>query len=617
MRLLAPGVRFWICNLIFLGHIYLIIPLRSGAATFFVAADGSDANAGTNIAEPFQTLAQAARTIKAGDTCWIRAGTYRETLRPRASGTARAPITFAAYSNEVVIVTGVDLLSGWTSSAQGIYSAAAATSLGTGYDQVFVDGKMAHEARYPHFGAGDLLHPAVASVSVDAAAPNVVRSPAWAGHPNNFWVGAWFSGGLGERWSWQCARVIASAGDTLTVDPASQSQPWFTGTGVGFVWGVRGAPPGDNEWRLENGFGGNTLSLRLNNGADPARHIVEMKRRFWCIDFNGQSYVTVHGLRLRAGAVRLTGTHNLLDDCQGLFLSHYLKYTWGYSFCGDNPAGSGIWLAGTNNVLHGCTIRDTAGSAVVCGGYGNSIVRNRFSNSDYSGTYACALRLEGTHTLVAFNSAHHSGRDLLQPAGAGHSIYLNDLSFPGVLCRDLGAIYVWGVNARAADGVATRIAYNWLHDNTLSGGPSPLIYLDNWCRNFVVDHNVCWNNQGDAGIRINAPAFGHQLYNNTLFNCDRLGTHTYDMWPNFDPDPAFWTRDFYSYQAANTLFLGNAPQEQLMDWAGEDFRLRVAAAGVHAGVAIPQFTTPGVDAPDLGAYEGSGDFWRPGVDGRW
>jgi len=33
-----------------------------------------------------------------------------------------------------------------------------------------------------------------------------------------------------------------------------------------------------------------------------------------------------------------------------------------------------------------------------------------------------------------------------------------------------------------------------------------LIFLDDWDRSYIVEHNVCWNSGGDSGIRINGPA---------------------------------------------------------------------------------------------------------------
>ena len=76
--------------------------LQADATTYFVATNGSDLNPGTNLAAPFQTIQHASARMVAGDTCFIRAGVYHGTLAPSNSGTSSAPITFAAYSNEVV-----------------------------------------------------------------------------------------------------------------------------------------------------------------------------------------------------------------------------------------------------------------------------------------------------------------------------------------------------------------------------------------------------------------------------------------------------------------------------------------------------------------------------------
>ena len=47
----------------------------SHAATFYVATDGDDANAGTEES-PFETLERGARELKAGDTLIVKEGTY-------------------------------------------------------------------------------------------------------------------------------------------------------------------------------------------------------------------------------------------------------------------------------------------------------------------------------------------------------------------------------------------------------------------------------------------------------------------------------------------------------------------------------------------------------------
>jgi hypothetical protein len=104
--------------------------IRANATTYYVATNGSDSFPGTNLSAPFQTIQQASAVAVAGDTCCIRAGVYHETLIPLNSGTSNAPITFEAYSNEVVTLDGADVVTGWTLLSNGIYQASVGWDLG-------------------------------------------------------------------------------------------------------------------------------------------------------------------------------------------------------------------------------------------------------------------------------------------------------------------------------------------------------------------------------------------------------------------------------------------------------------------------------------------------------
>jgi parallel beta-helix repeat protein len=73
--------------------------------TYYVAPDGDDSNPGTE-AEPWQTIHKAADTLLAGDTVYIRAGTYSERVAPFNSGSAGRVITYAAYPGETAIIDG-------------------------------------------------------------------------------------------------------------------------------------------------------------------------------------------------------------------------------------------------------------------------------------------------------------------------------------------------------------------------------------------------------------------------------------------------------------------------------------------------------------------------------
>ena len=144
-----------------------------------MATNGLDTNPGTNLAAPFQTIQHASTRVVAGDTCFIRAwGVYHEALAPSSSGTSGARITFVAYSNEVVTLDAADAVTGWTFLSNGIYQASANWDLGEGYNQVFVDGALMHQARYPDYGNGDVMHPATSSVTVSSINTNLITSTA-------------------------------------------------------------------------------------------------------------------------------------------------------------------------------------------------------------------------------------------------------------------------------------------------------------------------------------------------------------------------------------------------------------------------------------------------------
>lgn len=71
----------------------------------FVSPAGNNANSGT-IDSPYLTVQKAVSSAKAGDTIYLRAGTYSEYVVIGTSGTPTSPITLTSYQGETVIIDG-------------------------------------------------------------------------------------------------------------------------------------------------------------------------------------------------------------------------------------------------------------------------------------------------------------------------------------------------------------------------------------------------------------------------------------------------------------------------------------------------------------------------------
>ena len=82
-------------------------PTTIYSATYYVAKNGNDNNSGDK-ALPWLTIQKAAGTILSGDQVYIKQGIYKETVRPKNSGTQKKYITYQAYAGDEVIIDAED-----------------------------------------------------------------------------------------------------------------------------------------------------------------------------------------------------------------------------------------------------------------------------------------------------------------------------------------------------------------------------------------------------------------------------------------------------------------------------------------------------------------------------
>lgn len=78
----------------------------AGAAEYYVAPGGNDANDGTSPSSAWRTIAKANAALRPGDTVYLRGGKYvNDPIKPSRSGTAGSEIRYVAYQDEQPVLT--------------------------------------------------------------------------------------------------------------------------------------------------------------------------------------------------------------------------------------------------------------------------------------------------------------------------------------------------------------------------------------------------------------------------------------------------------------------------------------------------------------------------------
>jgi hypothetical protein len=571
------------------------------AATYFVSPSGADGNGGT-VARPFRTIQRAAEILKPGDTCYAREGLYRETVRPANSGEADRPITFAAYEDETVIVSGADPITAWQPGQGRIYRAATDWQ----FDQLFVDGQMMNIARWPNSPL-DPMRSVWAAAGKGTEASMVVDPNL----PNLDLNGAVMHILPGAHWvSWtRPIRDYDSAAHSFKFD-GNWNQDWAHAVKEGSRYYLMGTSPlldTPGEWCLDRDH--KTVSLWTPQGDDPRRHRVEVKRRELAFDLSDRSHIRVEGFRVFAATISMANAnHCMVRRCHVRYASHFTDCEgWGTKY----HQSSGIVISGHDNQLRDSSVIYSAGNGVALLGDRNTVRNCLVRSVDYMAIDCGAVWAEGTRNAISRNTLCYTGRSVvLHRALKNGRIDYNDMHDAGLLTADLGITYCFGT-----DGAGTVIAYNFAHHNRApSAGVG--IYIDNGSSNFIIHHNVSWDNP-DSGIRLNTPSHNNLVSNNTAF---RNGNSLSYWGPNDEKDQAgcrLINNVFTDAVVTGTgielshNFQGKDPG--FVDAGAADLRLRPDSPCIDAGIVVPGITTRFVGkAPDLGAYESGRRPWKAG-----
>ncbi|HLL90202.1 MAG TPA: right-handed parallel beta-helix repeat-containing protein, partial [Tepidisphaeraceae bacterium] len=577
------------------------------------------------LAAPYRTVGKAAAVAKPGDVVYIRGGTYRETVRPANSGLPGKRITFRSYPGERATISGTDVVTGWRSAGGSSYDAAMPWTLGAGNDQVFVDGRMVFEARWPSTPSLDVMKPIEAivdSAAVTVAGPasgpvtggtsTAVLKDAAFQFPAGTWDGAMIHFLPGEGWFAQSGTVLSSKPGELTIRYQQMSSLEKPGAGTRyFLLGKRAGFDANGEFYRDPGT--RRLALRTPGGDDPAKHTVEVKRRAHAFDLRGRSNVDVMFLNLFAAAMA-TDKDTDYVSYTGLNARYPTHFTTVRSYERGNGTGQGLNLVGDYGSISYCSVEYSAGDGIGVHGIANRVEHNTVRYADYNGSAEAGINASWAwDTVVRRNKVFDVGREGIKTSfGLRQTITHNVVERFGRLTTDVGGIYTWGT-----DSGGTTIAYNRVSRGHGTGrGGHVGIYLDNDSRKHSVHHNLVFD--VDVGIRMNPTSYDNKIFNNTLL-ASRYGLATYGskampgcvFYNNVFDRPVMWGSG--AVQADNLVLPASYAFPMFAASSTGNYTLAPGSPGIDTGRIIVGVTDGYVGAkPDKGAYEHGVAAWVAG-----
>ncbi|NOU71977.1 carbohydrate-binding protein [Paenibacillus sp. LMG 31458] len=626
----------------------LSIPAKAFASTatnFYVdGTNGNDANNGQSASTAFKTIQKAADIAVSGDKVKIMAGVYRETVTPKSDG-----VTFQNYNGDKVTVSGGDLVTGWTPTADaGIYSAPMLWDYQNGYGNIVYYTDAAgndtslSQARWPNIPDSMMFNKTKYAKFSSTAAINGTISNGGANlQMNNIALAAANPLPNTTTDAWKDALIVASAANGFVIYTGKVTGssttlnfewPYTTGylpksasPGFGLyltnsyqallydvanpITGVAGVP-GVAAWYKD--VANQKLYVAVPNGADPNTGKIEAKKREFAFDLAGRKGITISGINVRAAGV------NFANSSNNMFKGATVEMVDSYNkpFAVDTPLSgfvSGFVLDGDHNTIRDSEIKNMFGFGIIVKGHDNNVINNDIHDFNRYGLYADGINVNGYNHLISQNSIHLGGRAAIGGSFTSTVISYNDIYDVMKISFDGGILYV--VNS---DFGSSEIHHNTVHD-TLSGEG---IYFDNLSFDAAVYNNIVWNVK--VGMLINTANERMILLNNTVYNttdkafghwgdaaADGIGAYGTVLMGNIMENAGFQTAaPNGAYEVLNTLDTDANIQNMFVDPVNKNFALKNPDS--QRSVVIPGVTDGFTSAAPVRGAVQPGVPWKAG-----
>lgn len=597
--------------------------------TYYVAPvemGGNDQNVGTFDA-PLASIEHALTLMVAGDTCYLREGTYREQVQVNdlsASSNKRTVIT--SYNNEFVSIDGTTLIeSNWIQHQGNIYK----TTLENDIWQLFVDSAQMVMARWPNAqfsddGVYDWTNWAQGiengssngSGKIDPAYHDLASSG--INIQNALGI---LNVGSFKTWT-QKITSHTTGSNSFSYEPVpgtykSKHHYFFFEGKLEFL-------DNPNEWLYDSSD--KTLYLYTDNGTNPNGRIIQGKTQSYAFDINNCSNLEISGLYFVATTLIASVSDKLLiENCHFSFPNcskRMLGNDEGLEVSSMGKPGGYVH----NSIIRKCLFEHTDGEGLRIYGNNNTLENCYFHHIDYTASelegLMVSILINGTGNKIKNNTIHSTGASATVLPGDESEFSYNKVTKTGFVQSD-GAVYQGTKNTVFNSNTHHNIIYQTpkyalrydapVGDAGSAGTQGKMHHNIAWETNGImvkgnehhIAYNTCFSNTGNGIIILAEDNSNLDSYiQNNL--AEKMAGHRSNS-SNTSPVPGIVNNNWNGYDHPNTNISSLINLNNYMPKENSEI--------IDAGIEIPEIPHNTIgNSPDIGAQEHGATPWTAGVD---